>query len=518
MCLNSHTEEQSSLKLTQLFTRRDDLDTPTRVKIAVIAKYFNRHGTVTKLAKRYAISRSFVYILTGQLSQMVDTWFEKSEVPNEYLNQLAKAENLRRLLRYRLIGTCSISKCSTLLKTDKVKNTSFGWCSEQLQLAGDKLSNMVDWEGKAVYASDEIYYAQNKPILVTVDPISGAILRIDKEPSLTKAGWERHWTSLQQQGIEPILLVRDEGRALIAAQKTVLNQVPFQPDTFHAVTHKLYHIEQTLQRKAFQAMEKEYYSQGVFQRAVTPSNIINKGNKYEKAKLKTIEALGVLEDFQWLYHQLRRQLKVTRADGTLRNRKFAEQEVLTALELMQLLPIDATKVIGHIKLLMPNLFSFLDRGIEQVKKIATTIPDYLLPFWMAYWQYHRSLINVKPTAARKRLIKRYEWMEPLLKQEYELIEKSFETHKAIVFAHLNSIIQSSSMVESANARLRPFINEMKGQISQQMLNLVMFYHNHCRFKRGKRKGFAPIELLKNEKLDKDWLELLLDIICPVPIS
>lgn len=518
MCLNSNTEEQSSLKLTQLFTRRGDLDNPTRVKIAVIAKYFNRHGTVTKLANRYKISRSFVYILIKQLSEMVDAWFEKDEVPNEYLTHLAKAENLRRLFRYRLIGTCSISKCSTLLKTDKVKNASFGWCSEQLQLAGSKLENMVDWQGNAVFASDEIYYAQNKPILVTVEPISGTILRIDKEPCLTKAGWERHWTALQQQGIEPILLVRDEGRALIAAQKTVLDKVPFQPDTFHAVTHKLYHIEQTLQRKAFQAMEKEYYAQGVFHRAVTPSNIINKGNKYELAKSKTIEALAVLEDFQWLYHQLRHQLKVTRADGTLRNRKFAEQEVLTALELMQLLPIDATKVIGHIKLLMPDLFGFLDRGVEQVKKIANIIPDYLLPFWMAYWQYHRSLINVKPTAARKRLIKRYDWLEPLLKQEYELIKESFDTHKAIVFAHLNSIIQSSSMVESANARLRPFINEMKGQISQQMLNLVMFYHNHCRFKRGKRKGFAPIELLKNKKLDKDWIELLLDIVCPVPIS
>jgi len=72
------------------------------------------------------------------------------------------------------------------------------------------------------------------------------------------------------------------------------------------------------------------------------------------------------------------------------------------------------------------------------------------------------------------------------------------------------------MVESANARIRPFINEMKGQISQEMLNLIMFYHNHCQFKRGKRKGFAPIELLKNQQLEKDWLELLIDIVCPKP--
>ncbi len=518
MCLNLTTEEQSSLKLSQLFIRRPDLDKTSRVKIAVIAKYFKRHGTVTKLASKYKISRSFVYILAGQLSELVDTWLEKDIVPSEYLIYLNKVENLRRLFSYRLIGGCSISKCSTLLKSDEVKNTSFGWCSEQLQSAGNQLSNMVDWQGQAIYASDEIYYAQNKPILITVEPVSGAILRIDKEPCLTKEGWQAHWNALKAQDVMPTLLVRDEGRAMIAAQKKVLDGVPFQADTFHAITHKLYVIEQTLQRKAIQAMETEYYAQGVFDRAVTPANIINKQDKYEQAKAKSMAALSLLEDFQWLYHCLRRQLRVVRSDGTLRNRQLAEQEVKTVIELMKLLPIEANKVIKHIESLLPNLFGFLDRAIEQVEKVSTRIPGYLLPFWLAYWQYQRSLINIKPTATRKKLIKRFEYLQPLLEQESEILQQSFEVQKAIVFAHLNTIVQSSSMVESANARIRPFINEMKGQISQSMLNLVMFYHNHWQFKRGKRKGFAPIELLKNKKLEKDWLELLLDIVCPEPTA
>lgn len=516
MCLNQTTEEQSSLKLSQLFVRRPDLDKTSRVKIAVITKYFSRHGTVTKLASKYKISRSFVYILANQLSELVDTWLDTDTVPSEYLVYLDKAENLKRLFQYRLIGGCSISKCSTLLKTDEVKNTSFGWCSEQIQSAGSQLPNMVDWQGSAIYASDEIYYAQNKPILITVEPVSGALLRIDKEPCLTAKGWELHWDSLKAQGIIPTVLVRDEGRAMIAAQKKVLKGIPFQADTFHAITHKFYQVEQSLQRKALQAMELEYYAQGVFHRAVTPTNISNKKEKYEQAKAKTIVALSLLEDFQWLYHCLRSQLRTIKTDGTLRNRQVAEQEVRTALELMKSLPIEATKIIKHIEHLMPDLFGFLDRAIEKVKKVANTIPDYLLPFWLVYWQYQRSLINVKPTAARKRLIKRFEWLLPILEQEYELLQQSFNKHKAIVFAHLNTIVQSSSMVESANARIRPFINEMKGQVSQEMLNLVMFYHNHCRFKRGKRKGFAPIELLKNQKLEKDWLELLIDIVCPKP--
>ena len=37
----------------------------------------------------------------------------------------------------------------------------------------------------------------------------------------------------------------------------------------------------------------------------------------------------------------------------------------------------------------------------------------------------------------------------------------------------------------------------------------MFYHNHRRYKSGKRQGKAPIELLMGETLEADWVELLL---------
>ena len=57
-----------------------------------------------------------------------------------------------------------------------------------------------------------------------------------------------------------------------------------------------------------------------------------------------------------------------------------------------------------------------------------------------------------------------------------------------------------------------YINECKGQISQEHLNLIMFYHNYHQYKSGKRKAKAPIELLMKMKLEKDWLELLFETI------
>ena len=38
----------------------------------------------------------------------------------------------------------------------------------------------------------------------------------------------------------------------------------------------------------------------------------------------------------------------------------------------------------------------------------------------------------------------------------------------------------------------------------------MFYHNHRVFKRGKRQGQAPVEILTGQKLQKSWIDLLMD--------
>ncbi len=39
-----------------------------------------------------------------------------------------------------------------------------------------------------------------------------------------------------------------------------------------------------------------------------------------------------------------------------------------------------------------------------------------------------------------------------------------------------------------------------------------FYHNHKIYNDGKRKGKSPMEILTGKKQEKDWIELLMDII------
>ena len=58
------------------------------------------------------------------------------------------------------------------------------------------------------------------------------------------------------------------------------------------------------------------------------------------------------------------------------------------------------------------------------------------------------------------------------------------------------------------SELMKWTSSCKGQITQETLNLIMFYHNHRRYKSGKRQGKAPIELLTGKPLEAPWWELL----------
>ena len=90
-----------------------------------------------------------------------------------------------------------------------------------------------------------------------------------------------------------------------------------------------------------------------------------------------------------------------------------------------------------------------------------------------------------------------------------LLGHEFDRLKTLVFDKLDTIVRASSLVEMVNALIRPYLNSCKGQITQETLNLIMFYQNHRRYKSGKRQGKAPIELLTGKPLEAPWWELLL---------
>ena len=77
-------------------------------------------------------------------------------------------------------------------------------------------------------------------------------------------------------------------------------------------------------------------------------------------------------------------------------------------------------------------------------------------------------------------------------------------------AALDAEVRSSSLLENVNSTLRPLLETCRGQVTQQILDLFAYVHNHRRFVRGKRAGKAPIEILTGKELEKTWLDALLE--------
>ncbi len=64
--------------------------------------------------------------------------------------------------------------------------------------------------------------------------------------------------------------------------------------------------------------------------------VINKRiNQFEMAQKTATEAIELYEAFQFLYHCLLEQLRIFDANGILRNREDAEENIKIGLDLMQ---------------------------------------------------------------------------------------------------------------------------------------------------------------------------------------
>jgi hypothetical protein len=227
--------EKSSLTSRLKLPRRGDLTPLTRLKIATQATFFARYGTITRLAEQYNVCRPFIYEQKARLLAQASNIFEPSKVvnPSPFLSTIAK------ILRYRLVGRCSLSSIRELLSWNESEWNSIGSISETLQRIGTQLGNQIAWSGPTVAATDELYYLGHRPILMTVDVRSQAILKIEIVGDFGSSCWHDHIESLQKSGLQFLKIISDGGNVMAGGRAMLSQPVTWQMDTFHAVSGRL---------------------------------------------------------------------------------------------------------------------------------------------------------------------------------------------------------------------------------------------------------------------------------------
>jgi hypothetical protein len=484
------------------FTRRQDLDPQTRIEIVKQAwLYKGIYGKMTQIALAYQISRTFLYqmILAANLHLEVLFSDEKVLFQNDYqhLEQL--------LLLLRLEGNCSLLSISSILKALDYHPNSVGYLSQFYQHAGQALPSTLMMPSKKLvfYLSDEIFAIQ-APILVTIEAQSTTILRIELAADRSAETWRAHFEALADHQFFNLGMASDRGKGLLAGYQAAFDIALWVGDYFHEFRDLFERLNQ-LERKAYSAIDKEYEAARLFAGAKSEANLQKRLAHYESAHRACEQATDLFDQLDVLLHLLRDALHICSPNGKLRTSEGVRAELMPLFEMLDE-PGDATisKTLKPIRNHIDDILVPFKQAEAVAAELRAVVPHEALDFLVLAWHHDHLVYQSKGKQ------KHYHRCEHdfYLACADGLLGDTFDTLKSLVFDKLDSIVRASSLVEMVNSLIRPYLNSCKGQITQETLNLIMFYHNHRRYKSGKRKGKAPIELLTGESLQAPWWVLL----------
>ena len=154
-----------------------------------------------------------------------------------------------------------------------------------------------------------------------------------------------------------------------------------------------------------------------------------------------------------------------------------------------------------------NCFDYASATVQDLKESG--LDEDALKTLCAGWQWHKMHVKSERAANRNHCRENEAFCLEIaaghLQEKHEIVKER-------VYHDLNHIVRSSAMAECVSSVIRPCLNTSRNQISQEMPNLIMFYHNHRRYNGGERAGKTPYEILSGKKQGKDWPELLFEII------
>ena len=484
------------------FIRRPDLDPQTRIHIVMLAwLHQGVYGKMTEIANSYRISRTFLYHLLLMATLQLETLLSDEK----FLFQKAHYHLELLLLLFRLEGQCSLLSLASILKALEYHPHSVGYLSQFFQSAGQTLpSTLVIPSKKLVfYLSDEIF-AIHAPILVTIDACSTTILNIELASDRSADTWRAHFEALENHQFFSLGMASDRGLGLVAGYQAACDTAWWVADYFHEF-RDLFALLHQLERKAYAAIGTEDDAAHKFARATSAANLAKRLHQYDTAQHVCEQAMALYDHLAILLHLLREALQLCSPQGRLRTVENVRSELSLLFDMIAALDCAAiTHTLKPIRQHIDDIVVPFQQAEAIAAELRAVVPHDACDFLVLAWHHDHLVYQSGAKPKRSHQKERDFWLacaEGLLGNE-------FATLKALVFDKLDTIVRASSLVEMVNALLRPYLDSCKGQITQEALNLIMFYHNHRRYKSGKRQGKAPIELLTGKPMEAPWWELL----------
>jgi hypothetical protein len=419
-----------------------------------------------------------------------------SQTDHQHVEQL--------LLLLRLEGKCSLLSLSSILKALHYHPDSLGYLSQFFHSAGQALPSTLLMPSKKLvfYLSDAIF-AIHAPIVVTIDARSTAILNIELASDRSAETWRTHFEALEHQHFFSLGMASDRGKGVVAGYQAACDMALWVADYFHEF-RDLFEVRNQWERKAYAAINKEYEAARRFANARSESNLQQRLQQYDTAHRACEQAITLYDQLDVLLDLLRDALHICSPHGKLRTPEGVRAELTRLFDMIA--ELDGAAITQTLKPMRHHIDDIL-LPFKHAEAIAAErrvgVPHEALDCLVLAW--HQEHLRSPSGSKHKRSHQRER--DGWLACADALLDEAFDTLKTLVFDKLDAIIRASSLVEMVNALLRPYLKSCTGHLTQETVNLLMFYHHHRRYKSGKRQGKAPIALWTGKPWEAPWWEL-----------
>jgi hypothetical protein len=444
----------------------------------------------------------FVYKLLWQLRLLYELAECDLDAP-----EAIRTEVDRHILLLRLEGHCALERISHILKQLGLPFASVGYISQRLAAYARALPHEDGTEAQIVFLLCDEIFTRGQPILITVEPQSLAILKIELAENREAATWKQHWDALAAAGlIEQQTVVSDQGSGLVKG--CTVRGLTHHPDLFHLL-RPLAICGERFYRKALAAIAREY-ERGNLAVGRSEAVITKRRVAYEAAKTAADEQIRRYDNFCYLWTALRQALELFDERGELTDLTSRQAEIAAIVQLLdELACARLHQALASFASGLEGYWGYYQRAEQVYQAYSTRYPREVVQALALGWQLQRQARNSKTYGSRKRVAQDaafyFAYAATFVPEAGEVL------HKERVEA-LDTEVRSSSLIENVNSALRPLLETCRGQVDQPLLDLFAYVHNHRCFVRGKRAGKAPIEILTGKEMDKTWLPSLLAMI------
>jgi hypothetical protein len=496
------------------YYRRKDISLSVRTEIALdLLERDGEYGVVMPLATLLGVSRTFLYHLKETARGALELALACGQPGRPKLSsviEVSKNRLERGIVTLATVGCCSLEQTQRVLSEILDVDFSVGYISGVLKSAEENAAKVnatfVPCCGLTV-AADEIFDG-SRPHLVMVEPDSLLLVELSLKDHRDALTWGVTFLECAKNGVKIEKVVSDGAQGLKKGIAEAELGIVHQLDLFHTIREAL-RVEKSLERAAYQSIKREAERFQVIASAKSDHVWSKRFEQWEKAEAAVEKHIWEYETYHWLVSELREGLEFVTTSGGLRSANEMETLIEAVADLMLTIPHPkVTEVAERLQRQKGELVKYLEPLQEQLAELTTQVGDEkLVRLCLQEWRLEKEATckgkrkGLERAVALPRLLETCKaqlqhWEEVLVKQVRETVRWLF-----------GKVVRASSLVETVNSWLRPFLWRRKGN-GRGIYNLLRLCWNTHRFARGKRKGKTPLELAGIEVSTGDWLELL----------